>query len=75
MAIRSWQRRWQDWTEAFTPALAGHLSNTVRNNWHLGLTAFGGPPVHFKIVRTALFATLTSLAEKIADGVSVHSVP
>lgn len=23
---------------------------TIRNNWHLGLTAFGGPPVHFKIV-------------------------
>jgi hypothetical protein len=20
-------------------------------NWHLGLTAFGGPPVHFQIVR------------------------
>lgn len=24
---------------------------TIRNNWHLGVTAFGGPPVHFKIVR------------------------
>jgi hypothetical protein len=23
----------------------------VSNNWHLGMTAFGGPPVHFKIVR------------------------
>ena len=23
----------------------------IRNNWHLGLTAFGGPPVHFKIGR------------------------
>jgi hypothetical protein len=23
---------------------------TVKVNWHLGITAFGGPPVHFKIV-------------------------
>lgn len=23
----------------------------ISNNWHLGMTAFGGPPVHFKIVR------------------------
>lgn len=26
------------------------LGNTTRQNWHLGVTAFGGPPVHFKIV-------------------------
>lgn len=26
----------------------------ILNNWHLGMTAFGGPPVHFKIVRLAL---------------------
>jgi hypothetical protein len=24
--------------------------NTVRQNWYLGFTSFGGPPVHFKIV-------------------------
>lgn len=24
--------------------------NMVRENWHLGFTSFGGPPVHFKIV-------------------------
>jgi hypothetical protein len=23
-------------------------------NWHLGFTAFGGPPVHFQIVRTTV---------------------
>jgi hypothetical protein len=23
---------------------------TLKVNWHLGFTAFGGPPVHFKIV-------------------------
>lgn len=26
------------------------LKNTLRYNWHMGVTAFGGPPVHFKIV-------------------------
>jgi hypothetical protein len=26
------------------------LWNTVRETWYLGLTSFGGPPVHFKIV-------------------------
>ena len=25
------------------------LWNTVRHNWYLGFTSFGGPPVHFKI--------------------------
>lgn len=25
--------------------------DATRFNWHLGFTAFGGPPVHFKIVR------------------------
>jgi hypothetical protein len=27
------------------------LWNTVRHTWYLGFTSFGGPPVHFKIVR------------------------
>lgn len=27
-----------------------NFRNTVRQCWHLGVTAFGGPPVHFKIV-------------------------
>jgi hypothetical protein len=27
------------------------LKQVLRKNWHLGLTAFGGPPVHFQIVR------------------------
>jgi len=28
--------------------------DVVVPNWHLGFTAFGGPPVHFQIVRTVL---------------------
>jgi hypothetical protein len=30
--------------------LARRAVAVFRANWHLGLTAFGGPPVHFKIV-------------------------
>ena len=36
-----------------------NLGNTLRETWHLGFTAFGGPPVHFKIVR--LFAIALTL--------------
>ncbi|KXH30446.1 chromate transport protein ChrA [Colletotrichum nymphaeae SA-01] len=28
---------------------AARMAGTFKVNWHLGLTAFGGPPVHFKI--------------------------
>ena len=28
------------------------LREVVAKNWHLGFTAFGGPPVHFQIVRS-----------------------
>ncbi|ROT42331.1 hypothetical protein SODALDRAFT_12670 [Sodiomyces alkalinus F11] len=29
--------------------IAGRLWTTIRENWYLGFTSFGGPPVHFKI--------------------------
>ena len=28
--------------------------NVVKENWYLGFTSFGGPPVHFKIVSFSL---------------------
>lgn len=31
-------------------ALALRAWKVLRTNWHLGVTAFGGPPVHFRIV-------------------------
>lgn len=31
-------------------ALGRRAWKVVRVNWHLGVTAFGGPPVHFQIV-------------------------
>ena len=27
------------------------LKDTFHSSWYLGLTSFGGPPVHFQIVR------------------------
>ncbi len=30
--------------------------DVLSQGWYLGFTAFGGPPVHFKIVRLALFS-------------------
>lgn len=41
--------------EAFArskPFNIGGLSEMLRQNWHLGFTAFGGPAVHFQIVST-----------------------
>jgi hypothetical protein len=47
MAIRQWV--------AWHPVdLGGRFWNTLRQNWYLGFTAFGGPPVHFKIVSALL---------------------
>jgi hypothetical protein len=36
-------------------------------NWHLGFTAFGGPPVHFQIVRATVQCPCTA-----ADMVQLH---
>jgi hypothetical protein len=37
------------WGEAFVD-VGRRASRVFKANWHLGLTAFGGPSVHFKIV-------------------------
>lgn len=37
------------WTYAAHEAVL-HVWTILQVNWHLGFTAFGGPPVHFKIV-------------------------
>lgn len=29
--------------------LRDRISEVVKETWHLGLTSFGGPPVHFQI--------------------------
>lgn len=42
MLAPSWETRLQN--------AADSAAAVFRHNWHLGFTAFGGPPVHFKIV-------------------------
>ena len=34
------------------------LWDVISQGWYLGFTAFGGPPVHFKIVRISLFLSM-----------------
>ncbi|PNP50916.1 hypothetical protein THARTR1_08537 [Trichoderma harzianum] len=38
---------------------------TIRNNWHLGMTAFGGPPVHFKIFHDKFVLKLNWIDEQM----------
>ncbi|KAF4969813.1 hypothetical protein FSARC_3038 [Fusarium sarcochroum] len=38
---------------------------TLRVNWHLGFTAFGGPPVHFKIFHDKFVTKLAWIDEQI----------
>jgi hypothetical protein len=39
------------WSSGLNTANLGErFWNTIRENWYLGFTSFGGPPVHFKIV-------------------------
>ncbi|KAM3536859.1 hypothetical protein ARSEF1564_010219, partial [Beauveria bassiana] len=38
---------------------------TIRNNWHLGITAFGGPPVHFKIFHDKFVLKLNWIDEQL----------
>ncbi|KAK4073052.1 hypothetical protein Purlil1_13179 [Purpureocillium lilacinum] len=38
---------------------------TLQVNWHLGLTAFGGPPVHFKIFHDKFVSKLAWIDEQL----------
>ncbi|KAH8748454.1 chromate ion transporter [Diaporthe sp. PMI_573] len=39
--------------------------NTVRENWYLGFTSFGGPPVHFKIFHDKFTIKLKWIDEQV----------
>ncbi|KAH8743113.1 chromate transporter-domain-containing protein [Diaporthe sp. PMI_573] len=39
--------------------------NTVRENWYLGFTSFGGPPVHFKIFHDKFTSKLGWIDEQV----------
>lgn len=42
------------WEHAMRRAADDSLQ-TLKVNWHLGFTSFGGPPVHFKIVCKSIY--------------------
>ncbi|KEY72157.1 hypothetical protein S7711_00166 [Stachybotrys chartarum IBT 7711] len=45
--------------------LAKGFHNTVRENWYLGFTSFGGPPVHFKIFHDKFVTKLSWIDEQV----------
>ena len=49
-------RTWPSWDRLRPSKLLLQFNNTLRQCWHLGLTSFGGPPVHFKIVSLLVLA-------------------
>ncbi|KAF4413838.1 Chromate transport protein [Colletotrichum fructicola] len=44
---------------------AEYAANILKHNWHLGLTAFGGPPVHFKILHDRFVKRLQWIDEQM----------
>ncbi|RNJ58891.1 hypothetical protein D7B24_003980 [Verticillium nonalfalfae] len=48
-----------------TARVSKKLWSTFRTNYHLGFTAFGGPPVHFKILREKFVVKLGWIDEQI----------
>ncbi|KAH8743593.1 chromate transporter-domain-containing protein [Diaporthe sp. PMI_573] len=44
--------------------------NTVRENWYLGFTSFGGPPVHFKIFHDKFTSKLGWIDEQVVRALS-----
>lgn len=45
--------------------------NVLLSNWHLGFTAFGGPPVHFKIFHDKFVDRLGWVDEQIVSFFSI----
>ncbi|EWY79357.1 hypothetical protein FOYG_17490 [Fusarium oxysporum NRRL 32931] len=48
-----------------TANLGERLWNIIRENWYLGFTSFGGPPVHFKIFHDKFVAKLSWIDEQM----------
>ncbi|KAK4193291.1 chromate transporter-domain-containing protein [Podospora australis] len=56
-----WSTAWEDWSSKIGP----RFWNVVRENWYLGFTSFGGPPVHFKIFRDKFVTKLGWIDEQV----------
>ncbi|KAK1985223.1 chromate transporter [Colletotrichum cereale] len=57
MLATSWEHRLR--------ANAARAADVLRFNWHLGVTAFGGPPVHFKIFHDRFVKRLRWIDEEM----------
>ncbi|CAI4213980.1 unnamed protein product [Parascedosporium putredinis] len=55
-------RRWFGWSPV---GFGNRLSNTIRENYYLGFTSFGGPPVHFKIFHDKFVDKLQWIEEQV----------
>ncbi|KAK3945430.1 chromate transporter [Diplogelasinospora grovesii] len=49
MGLSRWEQWWQHSSSSSSTLSPRLWQTTVTENWHLGFTCFGGPPVHFKI--------------------------
>ncbi|KAH7115561.1 hypothetical protein EDB81DRAFT_767516 [Dactylonectria macrodidyma] len=43
----------------------GRIWSIIRENWYLGFTSFGGPPVHFKISHDKFVTKLSWINEQV----------
>ena len=53
-SLRALKLKWRSHAGATDPTrgeepLFARLGDVIRHTWYLGLTSFGGPPVHFQI--------------------------
>ncbi|KAM0425468.1 hypothetical protein ACHAPT_009257 [Fusarium lateritium] len=48
-----------------TANLGERFWNTIRENWYLGFTSFGGPPVHFKIFNDKFVTKLSWIDQQM----------
>ncbi|KAH7018365.1 chromate transporter-domain-containing protein [Microdochium trichocladiopsis] len=53
------------WSGLLPADLPARLWNVTKRNWHLGVTAFGGPPVHFKIFHEKFVQKLEWIDEQV----------
>ncbi|KAI5459476.1 chromate transporter-domain-containing protein [Mariannaea sp. PMI_226] len=53
------------WAAVDSAEVRGRFWNTIRENWYLGFTSFGGPPVHFKIFHDKFVTKLSWVDEQV----------
>jgi hypothetical protein len=72
MARTLFSRLWRYVTSTqVDSAIWDRTKDVFSKNWHLGFTAFGGPPVHFQIV-SMLQSETQYLEEYIPDTAQLH---